>query len=423
MIRRTLYTSLKAHLNQKEITLIVGPRQAGKTTLMQVLKKELDNAGEKTVFLNLDIETDRSFFDSQQDLLKKIELEIGKNKGYVFIDEIQRKENAGVFLKGLYDMNLPYKFIVSGSGSVELKEKVHESLAGRKQVFEVTTISFEEFVNHKTDYRYQHSLASFFELHADQGRSFLNEYVNFGGYPRVVLAQTNEAKQNVITDIYQSYLEKDIAYLLNIQKTDRLIQLVKILSAQTGNLVNVSELSSTIGLAVQTVNDYLWYLEKTFVIRKVTPYFKNIRKEITKMCIYYFNDLGLKNYATGQFGIATEGIPSGFLFENFVYNNLYIQLNTVTSGLNFWRTQDKAEVDFILQTAHGVIPIEVKYQSLQKPETTRSFKSFLNKYHPTTAYVVHLGKILEDQYNNTRILFIPYFKTVDFIELLRKEGN
>lgn len=416
MIKRTVYEPIKAHLAQKEITLIVGPRQAGKTTLMQILKKELEDGDEKTLFLNLDIEVDRPFFDSQQALLQKIELEFGKNKGYVFIDEIQRKENAGIFLKGLYDMNLQYKLIVSGSGSVELKEKVHESLAGRKQIFEISTLSFEEFVNYKTNYQYTHSLVRFFELHPDQSRIYLNEYLNFGGYPRVALAESANEKQSIIADIYQSYLEKDIAYLLHIQKTEQLTQLVKILSSQAGNLVNVSELSSTLGLSVPTINDYLWYLEKTFVIRKVTPYFKNIRKEITKMCLYYFIDLGLKNYAVGQFGSATQGLPSGFLFENFVYNNLYIHLNTAASRIHFWRTQDKAEVDFIIQTANTVTPIEVKYNTLQRPETTRSFKSFLNKYHPSTAYVIHLGETFEDTYNNTRIIFASYFQVINLLK-------
>lgn len=416
MIKRTVYEPIKAHLAQKEITLIVGPRQAGKTTLMQILKKELDARGEKSLFLNLDIEVDRPFFLSQQALLQKIELEFGKNKGYVFIDEIQRKENAGIFLKGLYDMNLPYKFIVSGSGSVELKEKVHESLAGRKQIFEISTLSFEEFVNYKTNYQYMHNLVSFFELHPNQSSAYLNEYLNFGGYPRVTLAETVVDKQNVIADIYQSYLEKDIAYLLNIQKTERLTQLVKILSAQTGNLVNVSALSSTLGLSVQTVNDYLWYLEKTFVIRKITPYFKNIRKEITKMCLYYFIDLGLKNYAIGQFGTATQGMPSGFLFENFVYNNLYINLNATMSRVHFWRTQDKAEVDFVLEVGDTAIPIEVKYHPIQKSDTTRSFKSFLNKYHPNKGYVVHLGKTFEDRYNNTRVIFVSYFQVLNLFK-------
>jgi predicted AAA+ superfamily ATPase len=162
IIKRDILGDLRSHLPQKEFTLIVGPRQAGKTTLMLLLRDELKKDRQNTMFLNLDIEADRQFFVSQDKLVKKIDLELGKKGGYVFIDEIQRKENAGLFLKGLYDMGLPHKFIFSGSGSIELKEKIHESLAGRKRVFELSTLSFRELVNFRTGYKYEANLKEFF---------------------------------------------------------------------------------------------------------------------------------------------------------------------------------------------------------------------------------------------------------------------
>ncbi|MBW2662531.1 MAG: AAA family ATPase, partial [Deltaproteobacteria bacterium] len=131
MIERKLFSALVKHLPKKEFSIITGPRQSGKTTLMEMLQERLVQKGEKTLYLNLDIEWDRPHFESQQALINKVELELGKKKGFVFIDEIQRKENAGLFLKGLYDLKLPYKFIISGSGSLELKKQIHESLIGR----------------------------------------------------------------------------------------------------------------------------------------------------------------------------------------------------------------------------------------------------------------------------------------------------
>ena len=413
MIKRAIFEPLKAHLQQKEITLIVGPRQAGKTTLMQLLKDDLDREKEPTLFLSLDSEEDKRFFDSQRSLIQKIEYTIGKKRGFVFLDEIQRKENAGLFLKGIYDMMLPYKFIISGSGSVELKEKVHESLAGRKRVFEVSTLSFEEFADFKLEYQYSDRLPAFFSLHPYRGKELLGEYLNFGGYPRVILAETIDEKKATIADIYKSYLEKDIALLLRIQKSQSLANLVRILASQTGNLVNISELSSTLELSMNTVSNYLWYLEKTFIIHKVTPYYKNIRKEITRMSTIYFIDLGLKNYAIGQFGSATSVFPQGYLFQNFVYNALRINLRSAISRINFWRTKDKAEVDFIINMPSEVIPVEVKYSVLKNPGTSRSFKSFLNKYHPSKAYIVHLGEKFEYVFNNTKIFFIPYYEAIN----------
>lgn len=416
MIRRALLSQIQNHLSNLEITLIVGPRQAGKTTLMEILRDDLEKKGEKTLFLNLDFNADRPFFDSQEKLLQRISYEMGEEKGYVFIDEIQRKEDAGLFLKGLYDMKLPYKFIVSGSGSIELKEKIHESLPGRKRLFELTTLSFEEFVAYKTDYKHIQEgssfaeLVTFFDLFKELSIQYFEEYLNFGGYPKVVLAPTIEEKRVAIADIYQSFLEKDMSILLNIHKTESLTALLRILASQIGNLVNISEISNTLGISVQTVKDYLWYLEKTYIVSKVTPYFKNARKEITKSPVYYFVDLGLRNFAANQFGNATFD-SSGFLFENFVHNNLknYLQLTPTT--IHFWRTKDRAEVDFVLNTGREVLPIEVKYANLKKPEMSRAFRSFITKYKVSKAFILNLSLTQEVTTEGTKVHFIPFFNT------------
>lgn len=410
MIKRILFEELKDHLGQKEITLIIGPRQAGKTTLMFLLKEYLEKRREKTVFFNLDIEADKRFFISQEQLLRKIELEIGKNRGFVFVDEIQRRENAGVFLKGIYDMNLPYKFIVSGSGSVELKEKIHESLAGRKRIFELFTLNFEEFVNFRTGYKYEAKLDEFVEIDTEKIIELLGEYLNFGGYPRVVLEETLKEKQKVIDEIYQSYLEKDITYLLAVVKTEAFGHLVRLMAAQVGNLVNVSELSSTLGISVKTVKHYLWYLEKTFIIHKISPFFKNIRKEISKSPVFYFGDLGLRNYAMGEFGNASVSPSTGFLFQNFVFNIIRQKMSYTPTAVHFWRTKDRAEVDFILDLGAKIIPIEVKFRKLTKPQISKSLRSFITRYHPAKAFIVHLGSRQETVMGKTEVVVIPFFE-------------
>lgn len=409
MIKRFLFEDLKAHLEKKEIAFIVGPRQAGKTFLMLLLKDYLDRMGEKTIFFNLDIEMDKIHFNSQSALLDKIRLEIGRDKGYIFIDEIQRKEDAGIFLKGIYDMNLPYKFIVSGSGSVDLKSRIHESLAGRKRIFELTTVSFEEFVNFKTDYRYEDRLMDFFKIEREKGYSLLEEYLNFGGYPRVILEETLSEKIKIISEVYQSYIEKDVTYLLMVKKTDVFSNLVKLMSSHIGNIVNYTEIASTLNLSFQTVKEYLWYLEKTFIIQKITPYFRNIRKEIRKSPVYYFYDIGLRNFAIGNFGNVEN---MGFLFQNFVYNILRDKIRWTPSKIYFWRTEDKAEVDFVIDH-DGVIPVEVKYQRMKKPKITRSLRSFINRYKPERVFVVNLEMEKKIGLNRTEIYFIPFYKLLD----------
>ncbi len=410
MIKRDIYNNLKKHLSKKEITLITGPRQAGKTTLMLKLKDELVKNDKKVLFLNLDIETDKRFLNSQIDLIKKVELEVGKH-GFVFIDEIQRKNDAGVFLKGIYDQNFDYKFIISGSGSLELKEKIHESLAGRKQIFELSTISFNEFVNYKTDYAYEEKLMDFFKLEEQKTNKLLEEYISYGGYPKVILAETFEEKNSAIKEIFQSYLEKDIYYLLNIEKGENFLNLIRVIASQIGKLVNYSEISNTVSLNIQTLKKYIWYLEKTFILKKVSPFYKNVRKEITKSPVFYFTDLGNRNFSLNVFGKPEAISDLGFLFQNFVYNILYEKLKETSATINFWRTKEKAEVDFVINFGNSYIPIEVKYSQIKKPAVPRSLLSFIKKYNCKQAYVINLNSshtIINA--GETTITFLPFYR-------------
>ncbi|MDO8469664.1 MAG: ATP-binding protein [bacterium] len=411
VIKRTIFELLKKHLSAKEISLIVGARQVGKTTLMRMLDDMLRSRGERTVWLNLDVESDRIFFDSQESLVKKLMLEFGKHTGYVFIDEIQRKENAGLFLKGLYDMGLPYKFIVSGSGSLELKEKIHESLLGRKRVFEMTPVSFGEFVNFKTENRYEGRLDEFFKIEKTHTEKFLQEYMQFGGYPRVITEDESREKERVINEIFESYIERDISYLLHVERIDAFRGLIKIFAEQTGNMVHYTELSSTLGISLPTIKNYIAYAEKTFVIRRAYPYFRNTRKEITKSPLIYFNDIGLRNYARGIFGRTLSSNDGGFLFQNFIANELR-HIGTQSSGgdTRFWRSKDGAEVDIIAELDGEIIPIEVKYKNITTPSVERSMRSFIRKYAPQKALVVHLGDEGKMKINDTTVQFIPFTK-------------
>ncbi|HQE49950.1 MAG TPA: ATP-binding protein [Fervidobacterium sp.] len=411
-VKRVVLDEIRLHLEKPEITVITGPRQCGKTTIMKILENELNARGKKTLFMNLDVEEDMAHFSSQNGLLRKIELEIG-SEGYVFIDEIQRKENAGRFLKGIYDMNRPYKFIVSGSGSIELKVDLQESLAGRKRIFEVSTISFEEFVNYKTDYRYEGKLEHFFEIEKAKTHSLLEEYLNFGGYPRVILEQESKEKREIIREIYQSYIERDITYLLHIARPEQFSLLVKVLSLLDGKILNLSNLSSEVGISIKTVKQYLWYLEKTCIIDKVSPFSTNPAKELTKAPICYFKDIGLRNYAAGEFGNISD---YGFAFQNFIYLQLSELAKRYDFSIHFWRTKDRAEVDFILQKGRQIIPIEVKYKNINTFEITKSMRNFIERYNPEAAAVINISSFHEESIANTKTSLLPFYKLRTFVE-------
>ena len=408
-IQRISIEEITKHLQSKEITMLVGPRQAGKTTIMLHIKEQLDKQGEKTLHLNIDQDDHRKYFNSQTDLVNYLNLYFGTKKGYLFIDEIQRLDNAGLFLKGIYDRNLPYKIIVSGSGSLELKEKIHESLAGRKRIFEIPTITFSEFINFKTNYQFKNKIHDFFKFDKTLPETLLQEYLYFGGYPKVVLANTLEEKINTIKEIYNSYVEKDIQNLIHIEKTENFIHLVSVLSSQIGQLINRTELSQTLNIDRETLKTYLWYLEKTFIINRINPFFSNIRKELTKMPLFYFTDIGLRNYNRNQF-VTPPDKTDGFLFQNFIYQLLKESKMFNNSKINYWRTKDGAEVDFIAHLGNDIIPIEVKNSSLDNIELSQSIHSYITLYKPRKLYLIN--KTLDNLFlsNGCEITTIPYYK-------------
>jgi predicted AAA+ superfamily ATPase len=411
-IKRDILRDLRQDLEKKEIAFLIGPRQSGKTTLMKILQEELQKKGEKTLFLSLDFEYDREYFLSQQSLIKKIELELGKKRGIVFIDEIQRKEDAGLFMKGIHDLGLPFKFIVSGSGSVDLKAKIKESMVGRKRVYELYPVSLIEFVNFKTDYRYEGNLLDFFSSEKTKLNQLLSEYLNFGGYPRVILETELRDKIRTIDEIYQGYMEKDITYLLRVEKIEAFSSLIKLLADQVGKLINFSELSNTLGLSLQTLKNYLWYAENTFILQRIAPYFRNVRKEISKSPTVYFYDTGLRNYSLGIFGRILRQDDLGFVFQNLVFLVLLEKIRWSSAGIRYWRSKSGSEIDFVIDLGKKFIPIEVKYKEFSQPIIPRSFHGFIEKYQPERCMVLNKNLKTTINFKGSEVLFLTIWDLI-----------
>lgn len=400
-IKRQLLDQLKEHLDKKEISLILGPRQAGKTTVILKLKKELEQQGKKTAYFNLDRLEDLELFQTQKTLLERIEFEHGKKKVFVFIDEIQRLKNAGLFLKGLYDYHSLCKFIVTGSGSLELKENIIEPITGRKKTFYLYPLSFSEFFEFRVGKKIA-DFNQFYQLNQNETKRILNEYLVFGGYPRVVLGKTRQEKQDALEEIYLSYLEKDVKALLNVEKDLAYQHLLRYLAAETGSLFKKSGISSNLGINIKTLNRYLFLLEKTFVIKLVRPFYKKITKELTKTPKVYFLDLGLRNFILKRFDPFFQRDDKGKIFENFVFRQLLDRKPSF--GIWFWRTNQGAEVDFILQEKE-LLAIEVKASKIKPGLVGKSLLSFLEKYQIKQGIIVHLGQEKKIKKANKTILY------------------
>ena len=156
----------------------------------------------------------------------------------------------------------------------------------------------------------------------------------------------------------------------------------------------------------------MWYAEKTFSIYYVSPYYTNTLKEITRALVYYFNDIGLRNYAINLMGNLELYQQYGFVFQNFVFLQLKEYIRWKNWSLHFWRTSDKTEVDFVINKGNTLLPVEVKYSEFKKPVISRSFRSFISKYKPSDAWLINKNFESEIYIENTKVHFLPFYKLV-----------
>ena len=414
-IKRRVFKKIANHLSNKEISLIIGPRQVGKTVLLKQLQEYLienKKVNSKLIYyFNLDIIQDRKLFEDQTEFIEFIKQKSVKNKIYIFVDEAQKVKEAGVFFKGVYDSCLPVKLILTGSSNLEIRSKIHETLTGRKRVFHLLPFSFLEILNYKNIdlYKLVDSNSKIFDYDKKEIFKIFFEYCIFGGYPQVVLAKEYEEKIEFLREIYTSYIEKDIIGFLRIENENNFNKLVRLLSAQISNLINVAELSSLVSTDRYTINRYLINLEKTFVIYNLKPFYSNPRQELIKATKVYFIDNGLRNLSLENLNSSfVSREDKGQLLENAVLKELLLLKYVRNFNLKFWRSKQKAEVDFIIERGLDILPIEVK-SNLSSNKLESGFIGFIKRYNPKKALIINLGYQGKRKINDTEIFFIyPY---------------
>lgn len=343
----------------------------GKTTILKQLEKQLRkrNSTVNVAYLSADDISNSALFKTPEHLLLYLKQthSFSRKFLYLMIDEFQTIPNAGLFLKNIFDNykdNL--QIIVSGSSSLEIS-KNSEFLTGRAVEFEIERISFGEFFNYT-----QKIESPFFPLNKWKDLTFwhetfsqkldlaLGEYLIFGGYPEIIITPDIEQKKILLNSIAGTYIEKDIIHFLKIENISAFNSLLKIAADQSGNLLNASELSSTLGISLNTVKKYLDILKGTYIIDLLRPFSTNLRVEIGKMPKIFVLDCGLRNYLLKTW--SEENCFSGKSIENFAY--LTLKNNFYENRLYYYRTLGGAEVDFLLETdGKSMVSIEVKYQN------------------------------------------------------------
>ncbi|NOX35949.1 MAG: ATP-binding protein [Calditrichaeota bacterium] len=420
-LNRDILNSLRKELTTPYVLILIGSRRTGKTTLLKMLLQEPEV---KTNALYFDLENPihrENFQFNNYDLVARQliqNLPHPEKRGYVFLDEIQYLENAASLLKYMFDHYQNLKFIVSGSSSLRLKNIFSDSMVGRKRVYRLYPLNFREFLLFKQKQQLYNVLSDVdvFSEFPDQPfilpsirSELLNEiydFLSFGGYPETTLLTKQQERIQSLFEIYTSYIQKDIRFLFSIESIDKFNKVTKILASQIGSLMNISEISNTIGLSRPTVERYAFILESTFVVSFLLPHYSNIRKELSKMPKVYFEDVGLCNAISGKFAYEPDHFFWGQLAENFVFNQLQKRNDL---EIKFWRNKNKQEVDFLVFKENELIPIEVKFREQKVVRIPAGLRSFIREYRPTRAIVVTRDFWDAMQCNGTKILFLPIY--------------
>lgn len=384
-ITRDLTEQIIPRFLNEEVVLISGPRQAGKTFVLHQLEEAAKTQGFPAFFLNLeDSDYLHLLNQSPKNLFSIFPLNQDK-RSFIFIDEIQYLSDPAHFLKYLFDEHREkLKIIASGSSAFYLDRKFSDSLTGRKRLFTLLPLSFREFLRFKGETSLH--AADFAALSLSEGEKlppYYFEFLTYGGYPKVVLAPAAE-KEEVLRDLAYSYVKKDI-FEAKVRQEEAFYRLLKILAAQIGNLVNASELAATLGVSKSAVDNYLAIAQRSFHLALVRPFFRNIRKELTKMPKVYFYDLGLRNFFKREFRPFMERDDKGPLLENAVFRALLEKYDA--EEIKFWRTADQKEVDFVIGEN---LALEVKLQG--KKIRKRSYRQFMTQYPKIPLNYVSLGQ-------------------------------
>ena len=357
MINRILYNSLEKNVKKDKAIVLLGPRQVGKTTLIQEFLKNKD-----CLFLSGDDPEVRVLLENAG--TTKLQAILG-NYEWVFIDEAQRIKGIGLTAKLITDNFKKVQLFISGSSALEINDHTQEPLTGRKYEYQLFPISWEEFEKN----------VGYLEANSQ-----LEERLIYGMYPDVINRRSEAAV--ILKQLTSSYLYKDILSITGIKKPDLLEKLLRALALQLGNEVSYNELSKLLEVDKATIAKYIDLLEKLFIIVKLNSFSRNQRNEIKHNRKIYFYDNGIRNMLINNLNPHDSRNDKGALWENFlIIERLKIQhYHQLFTNNYFWRTVQKQEIDFVEERNGQLVAFEFKWK---KKNSDKIPASFLEKYNAT----------------------------------------
>jgi len=376
-VERAVRKKFDKIIKNYNMVAVVGARQAGKTTF---LKKQMESFNSS--YILFDDPDVRTLFEED---IKKFEIQFLERYDVSVLDEVQYCKDAGRKLKYLVDSGR--KLWVTSSSEVILAKEILSYLVGRISIIKLYPFSYDEFLDSKGVKEFTSVIV----------QRTIWEHMLYGGYPKVVLTKDVEMKKTILSDLHETMLLKDVARTFSIEDIRSLEEFSRYLSLSIGNILSYGDVSNSLNLSFQTIKKYLDAMEKSYLIKRVYPFFTNKLKEIVKQPKIYFIDTGLRNVIAKSFDVEVDGK----LFENYVFSEI------IKTGLmpKYWRTKTKSEVDFVVENGKDVIPVEVKLQ-VDDSKIERSFRSFINMYKPETGFVVfYKGSKSSKKINGCNVYF------------------
>lgn len=383
MKHRKIYSELQEHLSSKRHTILVGSRQTGKTTLLKQLRDYCKEQGWPTAYLDIEHKDIREELDKAPGNVF-LYAPLTQERVYLFIDEIQKLEDPSNFLKQIYDDwkdSQRVKIVATGSSAFYMDAKFNDSLPGRKRVFRLYTCDFEEYLllggkdEMLEEVRRLRAVTDAKSAVLPLLQRELHEYIRFGGYPEVVTETEEEEKIDILKDLRDSFVKKDIEDA-GIKDEDTFYRLMQILASQVGGLTNSSELGKMLRKKNETIVKYMDVMEKSFHIVRVKPFFRNLEKELVKMPMTYFLDSGMRNVLLNNFQPFIISPDKGKTWENQAFRILVDKYGV--DEIRFWRTTDKKEVDFVLPMQNPPLAYEVKQN--EHAADVSKYKTFREAY-------------------------------------------
>lgn len=397
-ILRAAYKKLAVEMGDNAVSIIAGPRQVGKTFLLKKLMREAAAMGKKTAYYNLELPGDLRLFNGTDEQVYDRLVASGRA---VFIDEFHYMRNASKIFKAVYDSGKPVKIYASGSSALEIHKHLKESLAGRRWLTRLLPFSYAEFLG---KYGGKHSAAAF------------NEYTAYGGSPGLLKQTGPDRKINLLNEIYETYIQKDIKSLVKEENIRAFNSLFYLLAENQGSLISENSLSREVGLTAATINRYLSILEKTYVCHTVCSYARKLGNELKKSKKVYLYDLGIRNAVLKDFSHYATRQDKGAVGETFVLLQL-LSVIKPNMELRFWRNKRGDEIDFVLLKNRRPFIIEVK-SSLKSAEIPKAFSLFIKNYPGTAG-----GMVISGNYSAKSSLLgkeIIFSTFEDFLPLLLK---